>query len=543
MAHRSLLVLIAFFLHSMASAQTYQRFCSYTTLSGFYDIQSTWRTPQYIRVNPANGNIHVIYMTSYDSTDPGGQSRRTAYAFSNNGGQTWNNFGNLTVPSRRSGFPTLDLLRGPLAGLPAIANHSVAVVYLQSTVFVDQPEGTGAFSELGAPPLMGNGDEPIWPEIACAANGSIVMVATRQTACSIHIIGTSDLQGWSSWISFPQLAFCGGREVWEANDVGRVGLAGVAPFQGCFLIESSNNGQTWSDTMRIVPWRFVAGQDSFELAPGIDAVYFGNTIHIVFGVQKVGTDKGAIGFWSAATGFVLAVPPDSTPGVTPRLNREQWYGRTVGYPAIGLSGQTIVVSYQAMMPETSAAGFNFSDIFFLHSTDGGRHWSRPFNLSATLALDERYVSMSKYNASGTASMVYQEDPEPGSHVMPDYAPVSRNRLKYCRISDFLVGVEENHAAPAEFALHQNYPNPFNPTTTIRFQIPSSKLGFGIWNLEFVSMKVFDVLGREVATLVNEVKAPGEYSVVFDGTNLPSGVYFYRLTAGGFTETRRMIVIR
>jgi hypothetical protein len=57
------------------------------------------------------------------------------------------------------------------------------------------------------------------------------------------------------------------------------------------------------------------------------------------------------------------------------------------------------------------------------------------------------------------------------------------------------------------------------------------------------MKVFDVLGREVATLVNEVKAPGEYSVVFDGTNLPSGVYYYRLTAGNFTETRKLMLIR
>jgi hypothetical protein len=104
-------------------------------------------------------------------------------------------------------------------------------------------------------------------------------------------------------------------------------------------------------------------------------------------------------------------------------------------------------------------------------------------------------------------------------------------------------VTHQHAEVREFQLYQNYPNPFNPTTTIKFQIPSSKLGFGIWNLEFVSMKVFDVLGREVATLVNEVKPPGEYSVAFDGSNLPSGVYYYRLSSGNFTKTRRMILIR
>jgi len=97
--------------------------------------------------------------------------------------------------------------------------------------------------------------------------------------------------------------------------------------------------------------------------------------------------------------------------------------------------------------------------------------------------------------------------------------------------------------PVSFVLHQNYPNPFNPTTTIKFQIPSSKLGFGNWNLGFVSLKVFDVLGREVATLVNDNLQPGNYEVTFDATGLPSGVYYYRLTAGGFTRVRKMVLVR
>ena len=97
--------------------------------------------------------------------------------------------------------------------------------------------------------------------------------------------------------------------------------------------------------------------------------------------------------------------------------------------------------------------------------------------------------------------------------------------------------------PDRVVLLQNYPNPFNPTTTIKFQIPSSKLGFGNWNLGFVSLKVFDVLGREVATLVNEVKQPGRYSVVFDAGNLPSGVYFSTLAADGFRQTKKLLLIK
>ena len=90
--------------------------------------------------------------------------------------------------------------------------------------------------------------------------------------------------------------------------------------------------------------------------------------------------------------------------------------------------------------------------------------------------------------------------------------------------------------PSSPTLSQNYPNPFNPTTTIKYQIPSTPMGF-------VSLKVFDIVGREVATLVDEVEPPGEYSVTWNAERVSSGVYFYRLVVGGNTQTRRMILSR
>jgi photosystem II stability/assembly factor-like uncharacterized protein len=92
-----------------------------------------------------------------------------------------------------------------------------------------------------------------------------------------------------------------------------------------------------------------------------------------------------------------------------------------------------------------------------------------------------------------------------------------------------------------FELQQNYPNPFNLTTNIGFRIaylPDGKVGFG-----FVSLKVYDVLGNEVATLVNEEKSAGEYKIEFNAYNLPSGVYFYRLQAGSFNQIKKMILIK
>ena len=87
----------------------------------------------------------------------------------------------------------------------------------------------------------------------------------------------------------------------------------------------------------------------------------------------------------------------------------------------------------------------------------------------------------------------------------------------------------------DFSLFQNYPNPFNPSTKIKFVIPA-------WKSSFVSLRVYDVLGREVATLVNEEKMR-EYEVEFDASQLSSGVYIYKLQAGSYTSFKKMILLR
>jgi len=88
--------------------------------------------------------------------------------------------------------------------------------------------------------------------------------------------------------------------------------------------------------------------------------------------------------------------------------------------------------------------------------------------------------------------------------------------------------------PKTFQLFQNYPNPFNPATKIKYQIPE---------LRFVTLKVYDVLGSEIITLVNEEKAAARYEVEFNAFNLPSGIYFYRLQAGSFSQAKKLILIK
>jgi len=95
-------------------------------------------------------------------------------------------------------------------------------------------------------------------------------------------------------------------------------------------------------------------------------------------------------------------------------------------------------------------------------------------------------------------------------------------------------LNEDGGVPAEYSLSQNYPNPFNPSTTISFSIP---------NAEFVSLKVFNLLGEEVSELVNETVPAGNYSVPFNAGQLPSGIYFCKIAAGNFFQTRKMMLVK
>ncbi|HEY5534745.1 MAG TPA: T9SS type A sorting domain-containing protein, partial [Ignavibacteria bacterium] len=92
----------------------------------------------------------------------------------------------------------------------------------------------------------------------------------------------------------------------------------------------------------------------------------------------------------------------------------------------------------------------------------------------------------------------------------------------------------NGEIPEAYSLSQNYPNPFNPVTKINYSLPKNGL---------VTLKIYDVLGREVMTLVKEMKSAGNYAVDFNGANLSSGIYFYSLKSGDFTSVKKMTLIK
>jgi len=150
-------------------------------------------------------------------------------------------------------------------------------------------------------------------------------------------------------------------------------------------------------------------------------------------------------------------------------------------------------------------------IFFnkiIHTDNGGNTWITEDSTSYELYLDWFFVNDDVGWAVGYEGII--------KHL---------NNLSNINYQNTLI---------TDFKLLQNYPNPFNPSTIIEYQIPE---------LSFVTIKVYDVLGSEIITLVNEDKPNGNYEIEFAGNELPSGIYFYRLQAGSFVETKKMVLMK
>ncbi|RKY94883.1 MAG: hypothetical protein DRQ01_01270 [Ignavibacteriae bacterium] len=226
-----------------------------------------------------------------------------------------------------------------------------------------------------------------------------------------------------------------------------------------------------------------------------------------------------------------------SPGI--RVNQDQTNNGAVQYfPAIHVDqfGGVNIIFYDDRNTTSDSSG-----VFLARSEDGGNTW-REFEIN-----DHNFKPVP---IAGTAQG-YQGDnidiTSSSGKLWPVWMDNSTGiyQIWTVPIEISSVGVDkQDDNFINNFQLQQNYPNPFNPATTIKYRIAESG---------FVIMKVYDVLGNEVATLVNEEKPIGEYEVVFSAIggsasggnayNLPSGIYYYRLTAGSFSETRKMILLK
>jgi len=140
------------------------------------------------------------------------------------------------------------------------------------------------------------------------------------------------------------------------------------------------------------------------------------------------------------------------------------------------------------------------------------------------------------------SIIVMDQPYSGNNFCSDHLGILTT------FKEGVVNLDESiDLQPDKFELYQNFPNPFNPTTKIKFTIPTSPQsppyqGEG-QRERLITLKVYDVLGSEIVTIVNEQKTTGSYQIEFNATNLPSGIYFYQLIAENFSDTKKMVILR
>jgi hypothetical protein len=266
------------------------------------------------------------------------------------------------------------------------------------------------------------------------------------------------------------------------------------------VYRSTNNGTLWTQTS-------LSGQCINALSISGNNIYAGTITNGVYistnvGVSWTKTSLGNLNTWSvASSGNKVFAGTDGSGVYYSSNNGTNW-------SQIGLWGRNVysIVIYSNLI-------FAGTDIGFSSSTNNGINWTdHNDGFVFGTALLHSVLVINNYIIVGTDG----------------WGIFRRPVLE-------IIGVRNiSSEIPDKFKLEQNYPNPFNPTTKIKFEIPKNS---------FVKLTVFDILGREIETLVNEKLNVGTYSISWDADLYPSGVYLYKLKAGDFTYTKRMILIK
>ncbi len=523
-----------------------------------YDLCSNG-SPVQVWQDPATpSNIHAVFVTSPPG-DPSFAVRLAKYYFSTDKGATWTFIAD--VPSVRSGFPTID---GFSDGSALIANHSADGGGSQrGQAYKDAAAGLGSFTRLDPPGSNGY----IWPRVLSTTNltlaNKFVFIGsmngsdtTRMNVCTNVDATPGTWLGWTTFPSDQAETYAIGR-----GTDGRLGIAyknndGTQPndYGDVWFMESTNNGTSFGTPVKIFDANFAT--DSLGCIRGVSITYKGNAPAVAFETVKQTQDGSFFPGLPAKIRFWSNTLPGSDPNRsvvvadTNRVGYHPYVGvndvlSSLARPNIGVSQDGAALFIAFMVPSDEVGGAadttTFSDIWLAASNDGGLTWPQLGKLNpATPIKDWRYVSVSKWNDKVGSedyyvNMVTLKGSIPGSYVNGVGNGESNEEYWSIRAKVTFTNINTvSTEVPAKYTLSQNYPNPFNPTTNIKFAV--AKAGF-------VTLKVYDLSGKEVASLVNNNLAAGTYNYTFDGAKLSSGIYFYTIRANDFSETKKMMLIK
>ncbi|NUN10109.1 MAG: T9SS type A sorting domain-containing protein [Ignavibacteriaceae bacterium] len=489
------------------------------------------------------------------------------YNMSTDNGVTWSRVGQVNVgvpinaryPSMAISNPT----NGPLSGTTGIFSwpELVGGAFGGLGYAAEQPLGANAPAAF-----INSGTQAFSSQVLTWASDNTPYVywsSDNSTDAAYTIWRTQDFATIDSF-AFPSTAFEDGGNICLGASAGGGQMyiaflgtlpdpAGANPITSGWypgVAKKSATGADW-DAIEVVDFRTIPGLTKFDrlydFKKGDEFVsYDGDIIvdkdgypHLLLGLTDTTTSNNSgsnaiVEIYKTAAGWAGKIVFE---GISDSI-----FGRYgLATPGIGQMGPSPYLArsadgnaFVAVWANGTSTTDTICDIFMSVRSASGE-WSTPTNLTQTPAMNEDGLHLASYVAgsAGQYTAFVWSHYEAGNtgHPIVDTNP----SVIYVAAVPFnvTVGVEDE-TSPVSFTLNQNYPNPFNPATTISYNLS------GRAN---VSLKVFDMLGREVASLVNGVKEAGNHTVSFDASNLTSGLYVYRLDAGSQTATRKMMLVK
>ncbi|HEX9739870.1 MAG TPA: T9SS type A sorting domain-containing protein [Ignavibacteriaceae bacterium] len=521
-----------------------------------YDLQSNGSTQQ-LWYDPVGGSLNAVFTTSQQPNFGSGGAwtdRTCTYFYSMDGGVNWTNVGNVPPPAptgARSGFPAINGLSFPSV---VIANHNnLGGGNTRTQIMINSAPGVDDF--IAFDPGNAPDGDAIWPRLTVTNDDNVVFVASVNGALFQYTNVLNTSTGLFSGYQF----YDGNQAETYALAVasnGTVGHAYLGNLGEAFFRESADGGLTWGTPTEIFSPHLVPGDTNYYgTIRGIDLVYHNNIPAVVFEVfvQTPGFASffpglpSQILFWSPEiTGDTTWVIADSNNVPYYPYNGTNDVMCPLARPVIGKSadGRAIFVAFESATENraTTLDSTTFQAGWFMASFDSGVTWTDPerFTPVTTPHMDWDWVSLAESNpVTGdicTVHMVMQADPIAGSQVNGAFGGVTAGFYHFSTEVDLppIVSVGDDDNLVNSFQLEQNYPNPFNPSTSIKYTLAEKSN---------VILKIYDVLGNEIATLVNSEKEVGPHEVNFEASNLSSGLYIYTIQAGNFTASKKMMLLK
>ncbi len=502
------------------------------------DSGAGWGTLNIADAGPLDGNALVMY---------------------HQGGNSWLTKVNLKDPNLTVTLSNSSLIEGTFPSFVYMDNGNIFANSYYAEVFKSEDQGStfnsiGEYFDPSDLPIFDNGTSSGYPSeyiLKKSPNGKYLFNVDTWTAGDPSNGGNNGGPGGAPVDSTDYVGInysTDSGSTWAFEVIGRDGITPVANRPGYYPLFANfgqvngvvdNNGVIHITANGYGYW--LDGIDTLVACP---ALYWNSR------------DKQ----WLAVSDTLVEHDLDNIFG--PGVNDKYWPGNGLGNayatPSISPDGQNIVVIYQgpeypgtpgATAPNLFATTTTnpdekyYTDLYYAVSNDGGKTWNQPKLVpnASSQNVQESYPSPAQWlydngDNTGTVNLLFMIDDIPGTSLFDNENSANDNSSwNYTSFSvATITGVEDQSYKVNSFKLEQNYPNPFNPSTIIKYTISERSN---------VSLKVYDVLGKEVASLINEVKDANNYEVKFDASNLASGLYIYKLQAGDFTSSRKMMLLK